>query len=120
MDGVPVAHRARDLAWGGVIAQAVLLVVTLGVVAITGRPGSPFAAELVGAFIGPNLSAILFNLLPIPPLDGAEAWKILPILGSRLRKRRGGGGAIPREKATKTQLRSAYRERTSCRPCPTR
>jgi hypothetical protein len=31
------------------------------------------------------------NLLPIPPLDGAVAWGIVPILFQRLRERLGGG-----------------------------
>lgn len=28
------------------------------------------------AFIGPNLLLIFVNLIPIEPLDGAQAWKI--------------------------------------------
>ena len=107
--GYPSPTERAMIAWGGVIAQAVLLAATLGALAITGRPASPFAAALVGAFVGPNISAILFNLLPIPPLDGAEAWKIVPILGSRLRKRRAAKSARARAKAgraTTTELRS--------------
>ncbi|APR86989.1 hypothetical protein A7982_12338 [Minicystis rosea] len=103
--GYPTPTERAMIAWGGVIAQAVLLVATLGVLAITGKPHHMFAAELVGAFLGPNVSAILFNLLPIPPLDGAEAWKILPILGSRLRKRRAAKARVRAEK-TRSELRS--------------
>ena len=29
-----------------------------------------------------------FNLIPIPPLDGAEAWPLFGILGKRLEKQR--------------------------------
>lgn len=76
------------IAWGGVIAQAVLGIATLLVLAISGQPESVFAAQLLGAFLAPNFWMIVLNLLPMPPLDGAEAWKIVPILAARARRRR--------------------------------
>lgn len=87
-DGYPTPMGRAMIAWGGVIAQAALALATLVIVTFAGPPEAPFAAALVGSFVGPNLATIATNLLPIPPLDGAEAWKILPILRSRMRRRR--------------------------------
>lgn len=87
-DGNPTPTERALIAWGGVMAQAALALATLVAVTILGRPGNPFAAELVASFLGPNVSLILLNLLPIPPLDGAEAWKIVPILRARRERRR--------------------------------
>jgi Zn-dependent protease len=86
--GYPTPTQRALIAWGGVMAQALLGVVTLVVLAFTGPPAPAFAAQLVSAFLWPNASSILFNLLPMPPLDGSEAWKIVPILASRWRHRR--------------------------------
>jgi hypothetical protein len=31
-----------------------------------------------------NLLIMVFNLIPVPPLDGVKAWRILPLLRERL------------------------------------
>ncbi|MFW5739418.1 MAG: hypothetical protein ACOC1F_03530 [Myxococcota bacterium] len=64
------------IAWGGVLAQGVLLTATFAFVLVAGTPTNPHAAEVVNAFTRTNLLLIGLNLLPFPPLDGAEAWKI--------------------------------------------
>ena len=65
------------IAWGGVLAQAVLYAATWGVVLATGGPTSRFGMELVSVFTETNLWVAGLNLLPIPPLDGATAWTIV-------------------------------------------
>jgi Zn-dependent protease len=65
------------IAWGGVLAQAVLLLVTLAVLFVAGPPASAFTRELAAVFTTTNLWLIGLNLLPIPPLDGAEAWRLV-------------------------------------------
>ncbi len=84
------------IAWGGVLAQAVLLAITFGVLLVVGAPKALWARELVSVFTYTNLWIIGLNLLPIPPLDGAEAWGFLrnlikgagfPRPGQRLRVR---------------------------------
>jgi stage IV sporulation protein FB len=87
-DGYPTPTERAIIAWGGVIAQAALALVTFAIVLVAGRPASPFGAELTESFLRSNLWLIAMNLLPIPPLDGAEAWAIVPILRSRYRRRR--------------------------------
>lgn len=76
------------IAWGGVWAQMVVLVITSALVLLLGRPASPFANQMVDVAITSNLWLIGLNLLPLPPLDGAEAWSLFSILHRRFRARR--------------------------------
>ncbi len=64
------------IAWGGVLAQAAILLPTFLLVTILGSPTNPHLAQVAYAFTHSNLFLIGLNLLPFPPLDGAEAWKI--------------------------------------------
>jgi stage IV sporulation protein FB len=76
LEGDPTLREAAIVAWGGVLAQAALLVVALVV--------SPFVhvvsfGLLDGVFdtlITSNLILIAINLLPVAPLDGATAWRL--------------------------------------------
>jgi Zn-dependent protease len=81
-------HEEDDvlIAWGGVAAQFVLLVLAL--LADFLLPiFSPFAHAamwpLLRVFIDTNLLIIVLNLIPIEPLDGAKAWRALPLLRER-------------------------------------
>lgn len=74
------------VAWGGVLAQAGLLLVALGALALLGQGGA--SAVLAPVLVGMNLRLIAFNLLPLPPLDGAEAWPLLPMAWRRWRSAR--------------------------------
>jgi Zn-dependent protease len=62
------------IAWGGVLAQSVLLIATGVVVAVFGRATGHAASLVEHAFIEVNLWILAINLLPFPPLDGARAW----------------------------------------------
>jgi len=64
------------IAWGGVLAQALLLLGTLAFVQIVGPPTSAFGFHLEDAWVRANLWIMALNLLPVAPLDGAEAWQI--------------------------------------------
>ncbi len=55
---------------------------------VFGRPADPFAADVVQVFTQTNLWLILINLLPIPPLDGAEAWGVVQLIGAARARRR--------------------------------
>ena len=75
-----VGPRGRALiAWGGVFAQAIVLVIAWSVRSAMPVQG-PFMAALLYALIEANISLIVINLIPIPPLDGASAWPLVPIL----------------------------------------
>ena len=81
--GQTTAWQRSVIAWGGVMAQGLVLLATLGIVAIAGPPHSLFLAQLVYVFTATNLWLIALNLAPFPPLDGAEAWKVVGELRAR-------------------------------------
>lgn len=74
------------IAWGGVVAQAVVLL-PVGVFAFAIFPPN-WAFPVASVFVSTNLFLIVFNLLPIPPLDGHLAWKLPGLLWRRRAPRR--------------------------------
>ncbi len=94
------------IAWGGVLAQAILLAVTLGVVLAAGPPRSWILAELVAVFTTANLWIIGLNLLPFPPLDGATAWPLVGDLFRSWRNRSRRGPTLPRTRQGKPRRRA--------------
>jgi len=96
--------RAR-IAWGGVLAQGVALAIAAAAIALAGPPETALASQLAGAFTSTNVWLIAINLIPVAPLDGAEAWKLFRLLTARRRSRAdaaraGKGFAYEREAAT--------------------
>jgi len=71
------------IAWGGILAQSVLLFATLLVTAFFGHATGHAGALVEHAFIEINLWIVAINLLPFPPLDGARAWRLFSELGAR-------------------------------------
>jgi Zn-dependent protease len=76
------------IAWGGVIAQAIVAVPIVVYVSVFGytrfEPANAVLA-LLGFF---SLGVAVFNLLPIRRLDGSTAWGIVPEAIKRFRMRR--------------------------------
>jgi len=71
------------VAWGGVLAQIVLfaVVVTIAKILSSMAGGIPWVLDPAFFVWAPlNLLVIFTNLLPITPLDGAVAWKGIPVL----------------------------------------
>jgi Zn-dependent protease len=99
--GAATPFQRAAIAWGGVLAQAVLLVATFVLVTVLGQPRTVAGAEVVDVFTRTNLWLIALNLLPVPPLDGAEAWPLLRQLKDRFKNRRprpkapGGRASVP-------------------------
>lgn len=76
-------YSSRDhciIAWGGVTAQALIGIPPVAWVEMFGfthyEPANA-ALAILGFF---SLSMVVFNLLPVRPLDGAVAWRLLPML----------------------------------------
>ena len=86
--GAPSPRQRAVVAWGGVIAQGLLFAIVWPLSALVPARDT-FVADLYDVLLGRNLSVALFNLIPIPPLDGAEAWALFPALYRRWRHRRG-------------------------------
>jgi len=74
--GAPTPVQRSMIAWGGVVFQMIALVIALVVANFIYAPQSAFGLELYDSFIRINLFLAAFNLIPIPPFDGAEAWKL--------------------------------------------
>ncbi len=83
-------YRERDdvfIAWGGVLAQGVVLVLALVAQLILSSAAPLLQFELSPLFrvlITGNLFMIGFNLIPVAPLDGHRAWRVLHPLSATL------------------------------------
>jgi Zn-dependent protease len=75
-------YEADDvlIAWGGVAAQAVVLFAAWIADALFAPSAYGATDALLGVLIEANLVILVINLIPVPPLDGAKAWRILPLL----------------------------------------
>jgi Zn-dependent protease len=80
------------IAWGGVLAQAMITVPVLLYLAIFGYTRYPSVNVALGIWGSFSLSLIVFNLIPFPPLDGSRAWYIVPELWKRLKQKSPGKG----------------------------
>jgi Zn-dependent protease len=87
-EGEATPMQRSMIAWGGVWAQMALWVATQAVILAAGAPTSSFWAQMATAFTSVNVWIMLVNLLPIPPLDGAEAWPLFGMLWARWKRRR--------------------------------
>jgi Zn-dependent protease len=76
------------IAWGGVLAQlAVAVPIMLWVSAFGYTRFAPVNAVL-GILGGYSLVTAAFNLLPVRPLDGSMAWRIIPEFINRAKRRK--------------------------------
>ncbi len=74
--GDPTLREAAIVAWGGVLAQAALLVATLVVRALVHVIAFGVLDGVVDTLVTSNLVLIAINLIPVEPLDGATAWRL--------------------------------------------
>lgn len=86
--GSPSPTERAWVAWGGVLAQLPLLVVSWLLITLLGTPGSVFVADLAEAFVRVNAILIVINLIPFAPLDGAEAWPLIGHLRRNWKRKR--------------------------------
>jgi Zn-dependent protease len=62
------------IAWGGVLAQSVLLGIAWPL--NQHAPLSTFLGSFLYGLTVPNLLMLILNLMPLPGLDGVEAWRL--------------------------------------------
>ena len=70
------------IAWGGVLAQLVILllaVIAKYLLLALSSKAYFFSEPIFFILIPTNIMLIIFNLLPVAPLDGYKAWRIVPI-----------------------------------------
>ena len=79
--------RAK-IAWGGVLAQLAILVVACSVFMVWHEHRPRWARDVESALVTANFGLLALNLVPIRPLDGAEAWPLIGLFVGRMRGRR--------------------------------
>jgi Zn-dependent protease len=118
--GAPSPRDRSLVAWGGVLAQLVVLAGAAPLALWLVPSASPFVNDLLDALTRVNLFLIVLNLIPFPPLDGAEAWPFLGHWRSERRRKRAWKDRLsrpaeePREPETlREALARADRDRSS-------
>jgi len=91
--------RKSAIALSGVLAQLALLGAAL-------VAGHLLPLDLTEAFVRRNGIVLLLNLIPLRPLDGAQAWRLIPRLRAASRRRKLRGPIVVREVPISRQVRS--------------
>ena len=76
-------RHAVAVAWGGVLAQGILAAASILValaISFFGVTVPPVLGGVFLVFVPISAAIAVFNLLPIPPLDGATAWQVFSLL----------------------------------------
>lgn len=110
--GRPTKKQRATVAWGGVLAQVVLLAVAAPIFFLVTIPWD-FVNELLYALTYSNLVIAAFNLIPFGGLDGKEAWPLLQIWWDERKRRREWKrkvGKPPKEPSQPQTLKEALRE----------
>jgi stage IV sporulation protein FB len=92
------------IAWGGVLAQLVLFGAVKIVDATAGWPPTLGGVQLLSMLTSTNLRIAVFNLIPVPPLDGWQAWQLVPLVYRALRSRPSTARRRPSLRLTRQQL----------------
>jgi Zn-dependent protease len=116
-----LASQGNDIlvAWGGVCAQLLVLLLAAAASAILDLRTMPAAASIAGpllfVFIKLNAVLMIVALLPLGPFDGHAAWAAIPWLRKRLRARRQRAKVVelfPEKKLTPQQRRQVEESST--------
>lgn len=86
--GWPTPIDTSIIAWGGVLAQGVGALAALAFLTLGPPPTGIFTSGFAYAFTWANLYIAVLNLLPIPGLDGWEAWQLFTRLPWKTWRRR--------------------------------
>jgi stage IV sporulation protein FB len=73
------------IAWGGLLFQAVVGIPIFLWIKLVGYTPLEVVNAFLGVFSFLTVVMLVLNILPIPPLDGALAWGIVPLLLRRAR-----------------------------------
>jgi Zn-dependent protease len=100
------AFQESAIAWGGVLAQLAVCGGIKTAELVLGPPQSTFTATLAYVFTDVSLWLAAFNLIPFEPLDGAKAWRILPLLARRFRSQPARHETQGRPRTVRDELRA--------------
>jgi hypothetical protein len=76
------------IVWGGVLAQLLLFGIALVVYIFNGPYGGEFYRQFLPILLQWNLLLVAVNLLPVKPLDGNDAWRLLSMNWQDWRRQR--------------------------------
>jgi len=85
--GEATTIASAEIAWGGALAQLLILAPALLVTTLWGGALPSWSYEVSYAFVEMNVWLIAINLIPVAPLDGNEAWRLFGLLIRRRRAR---------------------------------
>jgi Zn-dependent protease len=94
------ASAANEIlvAWGGVVAQLVVLLLALALHYVPGISTTPVVATIavpvLFVFTQINLFLMIVALLPIGPFDGRQAWAVISRTRAGIRRRREAARAL--------------------------
>jgi stage IV sporulation protein FB len=77
------------IAWGGLVFQAAVGLPMVAWITLVGYTPLEVLNAFMAVFGFLSVGMIVLNLAPIPPLDGATAWEIVPLLLHRQKPGRG-------------------------------
>lgn len=110
------AFQEAAVAWGGVLAQLTVYAGVKLAETLLGPPQTAFTATLAYVFTDVSLWLAAFNLIPFEPLDGAKAWRILPMLGRRFRTQTAQRSAHHRQRTIQDEIRALEKLDTRTEP----
>jgi membrane-associated protease RseP (regulator of RpoE activity) len=107
-EGTATPLERAAIAWGGVVGQLVVLAAALPLRwFVAPHVDSVYAPQFFYALISSNLDLMAINLVPVRPLDGAEAWPLFGMLWRRWRE------ASRRRRAAAERERAAAERRAA-------
>ena len=68
------------ISWGGLLAQLIIFVPSLIFFSLLGYSSIEPINALIFVLVFMNGASIAFNLIPASPIDGAMAWKAVPVI----------------------------------------
>jgi len=77
------AEDEAKIAWGGVFVQFLIAIPLIVTVSFTNLFDNKFMGPIVVVFGYYSIFIAIVNLLPLAPLDGAKAWKLIGILWAK-------------------------------------
>jgi Zn-dependent protease len=87
-------REEATVAWGGVLAQLAIAIPLVALAQVPSFASTSMAGIAIAAFGYFSLAMVVLNLAPVRGLDGAIAWRLLPILAGDLRAHRAAGHAV--------------------------
>ena len=97
------------IAWSGVGAQFLILLLALGIGQLLDAVATPWwlavaAGPVLTVFTLWNIFLMIVALLPIGPMDGHRAWRLIPYLRKSMQRRRDGGKVVKLDPVRRRKL----------------